>query len=160
MNHIKQNDPGCIEKVQKIGCFVRTCGLAAEYFTGKSLTTEQINELWKWGKASEKINGNDCVVNSAAIMTRALRMLGDDDHYYAEIGTKQAGEPPVYYAWADAKGLRPDTFIQKILQNGPEGTHFRLVNERDELIEDPHDPVINVKAPVYTILYKVMYQGK
>ena len=160
MNHIKQNDPGCLEKVQKIGCFVRTCGLAAEYFTGKCLTVEQVNELWLWAKDSGKVDGNDCVINSAAIMTHALKMLGDDEHYFAEIGTKQAGEPPVFYAWAANKGLKPDTFIQKILQNGPEGTHYRLVNERDELIEDPHEPVINVKGVVYTILYKVMYQGK
>lgn len=158
MEHIKQNDEGLLPVIQSVGCFVRSCGLAAEYKLNKALNKEQINELWKWGKASGKIDADDNVKESAALMNRALRMLGDDDHYFAEIGIGKVNPHGVYavelYPWADRKGLVPDTFIQKILQGGPSKYHYRLVDDRLQLIEDPHRPAIGSLGMVYTICYK------
>lgn len=158
MEHIKQNDEGLLPEIQSIGCFVRSCGLAAEYKLGKSLCKEQINELWKWGKATGKINADNNVVESAPIMTRALRMLGDDEHYFAEIGVGQVNNG-VYavklYPWAEKKGLVPDTFIQKIKQGGPNKYHYRLIDGSFNLIEDPHRPAIGSLGMVYTICYKL-----
>lgn len=151
MRHIKQNDPDCLPVMQKIGCFVRSCGLVAEYHTGKSLSAGQINELWETAKRKGFVNGSDDVVASAPIINLALRMLGDKGRFI-EVGIFAEGKTS-YYPSVQEKYRSIDALIQKIKQSGPSGTHFRLVDKAGYLIEDPHDPEIKVKGICYSILY-------
>ena len=152
MAHIKQNDSRCIPAMQKIGCFVRSCGLIAELRTGRDLTAEQINALWAWGKEARRIDENDNVKDSASIATRALRMLGDGGRF-VEVGTFKDGVATYYPSVRGTGFARADALIQKIRQGGQSVTHFRVVDARGNLIEDPHEPPIQPRGIFYTILY-------
>lgn len=149
--HIKQNDSRCLEKIQKIGCFVRSCGLVAEYKTGKKLTVEQVNEMWNEGVEEGIINSKDDLVNPAAMITKALRKLGDSGKY-VEVGTIRNGVMSLYH-WVNVD-LYPDAFIKKISQGGPSKYHFVLSNEVGETVEDPHDPPIYELGVEYIICYR------
>ena len=153
--HVKQNDKALYDDIQRIGCFFRSCGLVAEYKTGKRLNVTQINNTWDWAKNTRRIDGNNNVRDSASIINRFLRVLGDNMGSIIEVGTFKDGKTTFYpyYQKHRADLCRADFLIQKIRQNGPSGTHFRLVDKLGNLIEDPHEPVINVKGIEYSILY-------
>jgi hypothetical protein len=151
MTHIKQNDPACLPDIQRIGCFFRSCGLIAEYKTGRSLSAYAINETWQWAKSTRRVDENNCVKDSASIATRFLRILGDAGRF-VEVGTFSNGETR-YYPAVSLANCRTDAVIQKIKQNGPSVTHFRVVDKSGKLIEDPHDPPIRVLGVYYSILY-------
>ena len=148
---IKQNDKNCMKVVQDIGCFVRTCGLVAEYKVDACLTASQINSLWIWGKENYYINQDNNVVNSEALINRALTMLGGKGRFI-EVGTFVGGKTN-YYPAIPPKYRHIDACIQKIAQGGPSGTHFRLVDKDGGLIEDPYEPPIKPLGIFYSILY-------
>lgn len=152
MAHIKQNDSRCIPVMQHIGCFARSCGLLAELRTRRNLTAEQINALWAWGKETGNIDGNDNVRDSASLATHALRMLGDGGRF-VEVGTFKDGVTTYYPSVRGTDFARADALIQKIRQGGRSVTHFRVVDARGNLIEDPHEPPIQPRGIFYTILY-------
>ena len=155
-NHIKQNDAECLPDIQRIGCFFRSCGLIAEYKTGKALTAPQINATWTWAKKTKRIDENNCVKDSASIATRFLRELGDNGKFY-EVGLFKDGSTTFYPSVKGTEFARIDSLIQKVETSGPEGTHFRVVDKLGKLIEDPHEPEINYKKIMYSILY--CYEG-
>lgn len=152
MQHIKQNDQRLGEFMQQSGCFIRCGGLIAEYKTGKSLTADQINQIFEYSKRFSFIDSKNLVTDSAGIANLALKALGDKGRF-VEVGTFEDGETK-WYDWVKGtKWARADALIQKIRQGGPQGTHFRVVNNRGKLIEDPHTPEIAVKGIYYSILY-------
>lgn len=150
---IKQNDKDCLPIVQKIGCFVRACGYMAEFKTGEELTAKQINELWNWAKKSGNINANNCVKHSAPIATHALRMLGNDKGQFIEVATFTRGKMNYYGSVGEGLKKLPKFYIQKIATNGPEGTHFRNIDNEGKLLFDPHYPDITSQGIFYSIVY-------
>lgn len=149
---IKQNDEKCLPAIQKIGCFFRSSLLAVEYSTGKKFTPDDLNSLWNSAKFKGIISIDDDLMDSAKLMNLGLDRLCEPG-YFAEIGLKVAGHIELY-RWAENAGLVPDTFIRKMRQGGPNKYHYVLVDEKDKLIEDPHDPVIKDLGEVFTICYK------
>ena len=155
MELIFQNDGRLSEVIQKVGCFIRSCGACAELHEDKELTAEQINSLLHYGRAKKIIDNKNNLLESAPLMTKALRLLGNQKGYFAEVGIKRGGKISLY-PWAEKRGISPDTFIQKIRQNGPNKYHFRVVNRKEELVFDPHNPEIKCQGVEYTICYKYM----
>lgn len=149
MDHIKQNTSGLYLPLQKIGCFFRSACLLAEYKTGKKLTISQLNKLWVKSLAFEYMTVDFLVKNSAKIATIALQELGDKGKI-VEVATFRDGK----MNWYANVEHRADFYIQKIMQNGPNKTHFIVVDKYGELIEDPHDPVIKKQGVFYTICYQ------
>ncbi len=149
MEHIKQNNCGLYTNIQKVGCFFRSALLLAELKTNKSFDIQQVNKLWRRCCAFGFIDKNLNVVNSARIATLALREL-DDNGFFTEIATFQDG----CFKWYQGVEHRAEWFIQKIEQNGPSKYHFRVIDKFGELIEDPHQPPINVQKICYSIVYK------
>lgn len=149
---VKQNDKDCLPIVQRIGCFVRSCGAMAEMKTEKELTAKQINELWNWGKKSGHINLDDIVKHSAPIATQALKMLGGSGRFI-EIATFKDGKMNYYGSVTEEFKRLPKFYIQKIKTNGHEGTHFRNVDFNGNLIFDPHYPDIKPEGIFYSIVY-------
>lgn len=149
--HIKQNDVGCIDIMRKSGCFVRSCGLVAEYQTGEKLSVAQVNDLWLYGKTRHYINNQDNVVESAPIINYALKLLGSKGRFY-EVGTFSKGKTS-WYPSVPVEMRRSDAVIQKIKQGGPQKYHFRVVDKKGNLIEDPHEPPLKVLGVEYSILY-------
>lgn len=150
---IKQNDPGCYPIVQKIGCFVRSCGAVAEIKELRQFTAEQINELWLWAKKSGNVDRNDDVKHSAPIMNHALRMLGNDTGKFIEIATFKNGRMNYYASVPDELKILPKAYIQKIKTDGEIGTHFRVINCLGELLFDPYEPEVKVVDIFYSIVY-------
>jgi hypothetical protein len=186
-DHIKQNVKDCLPIIQSSGCRFRCDGLAAEYKTGKSLTADQLNETWKWAQDTNRIgkdqpivcgikrndafnpkcpkcaHWNDCKFNceldGASIATRFLRLLGDSGSF-SEVGTIDKTGTIRWYPNTAENNRRMDAVIQKIHQGGPQGTHFRFVDEKYKLIEDPHSPpltVVPTKELPTGIYYMVIY---
>lgn len=149
MEHIKQNDEGLYSDIQKIGCFFRSALLLAEIQTGKNLDVDTINKLWRRCKSLGLINGDNDVVRSAGIATLALRELGDQGFIH-EIAVFKNGVT----TWYSGVNHRIDYFIQKIKQNGPSKTHFRVVDKYGTLVEDPHRPAILCQGIIYSICYQ------
>lgn len=149
--HIKQNNIGCRKEIREYGCFFRSCGLIAEYKTLKSLTVTQLNEGWDYCKKEGFIDDKDNVKLSDAIINYFLHVLGGSGKF-VEIGTFENGVKNLY-SWSKKCNLSTDALIQKIGCNGYYGTHFRPVNNKGALIEDPHEPEINVHKIYYSILY-------
>ena len=151
MEYIKQNDSRLNERIQKIGCFFISCADVAQMKTGKALTTLQIEETWKWAKEAKRIDALENIVDSASIINRFLKILGDSGHF-CEIGTFRDGKTEFYPA-IKQKHRHIDALIQKIAQGGKGKTHFRVVNNRGEVLEDPHTPPIKALGVYYSILY-------
>lgn len=149
---IKQNYKYCLPEVQKIGCFVRSCGAVAELFMHKELTATQINDLWIWGKKSGNIDFNDNVKHSAPIITKALKML-EGTGQFIEVATFRNGRLNYYQSVNESLKQRKKYFIQKIETNGKIGTHFRVVSGDGSLLFDPFFPDVEVKKILYSIVY-------
>lgn len=154
MYHIKQNNIGCRAEVSEYGCFYRSCGLIAEIKSGKNLKLYQINDGWTICKDKGFIDEKDNVKDSAGIINYFWNEVFEMPGKFIEIGTFKNGTVN-YYGWVaknrDCQSI--DALIQKIRCNGYYGTHFRVVNKRGELLEDPHEPEINVQEVCYSILY-------
>jgi hypothetical protein len=157
-----QNNPNNLPIIQTSGCFARCAQGIAELFSGKYLSSDQINEVWAWGRTKELIvnskkklviDENNNINSSAAIANRVLQIV-EAPGRILEVGTKQAGVIN-WYGWAKGNPLyqRADAFIQKIAQSGPQKIHFRLVNKDESLRWDPHNPQILCKGVIYTIVY-------
>lgn len=151
MEHIKQNDKRCIKIMQEIGCFVRSCGLIAEIKTGKSLTAEQVNDLWSFCRKNNLLTEQNSLKASAPVINRAMEVLGGKG-MFAEVGIFSNGKAN-FYKSVDEKYRKIDALIQKIRQNGINGTHFRVVDKYGDVIEDPHEPPIKPTGIIYSILY-------
>lgn len=152
--HIKQNASGLYLPIQKIGCFFRSCGLVAEYITGRNLTIKQLNDGWNACKQFRYIDSRNNVQNSEGIINYFLKEL-DDKGNVTEVATFEKGYMR-WYNWVREGSRYRNTLpfmIQKIFQRGPSATHFRVVNKRGELVEDPHAPAIEPTAIVYSIAY-------
>lgn len=155
MNFIKQNDIRCIPAIREIGCFFRCCGIIAELRpeVSRQITPEDLNKTWQWAKDTKRIDAEDNVRDSASIATRFLRLLGDEKGRFIEVGLFKNGVTSYYPAYKGTKYARTDALIQKVAQNGINKTHFRVINKKGCLIEDPHEPVIQVQGVFYSILY-------
>ncbi len=151
MEHIKQNDPRLNEKIQKIGCFFISCANVAQMKAQKKLSPEQIEEVWKWSKEEKLIDSQDNITDSASIINRFLRVLDFQGHF-AEVGIFKDGKTS-FYPSVQNKHRHIDALIQKIKQGGKSKTHFRVVNNAGELLEDPHEPPIKALDIYYSILY-------
>ena len=152
MKLIKQNDPRLGLFMQKSGCFVRSGQLIAELKVGKALTAKQIMQIFRDSQSLGYLDNSNLVTNSAGIANLALKTLGDTGRF-VEVGIFENGSTK-WYGWAiGTKWARADALIQKIKQGGPQGTHFRVVDNLGKLIEDPHTPEIAVQGIYYSILY-------
>lgn len=149
---VYQNDDKCYKVVQRIGCFVRSCGGIAEIKTGERLSAEQINALWDWAKATGNVNRNDDVRRSAPIATKALRMLGDKGSF-VEIATFKNGHMNYYASVSAALKTAPKSYIQKVRTGGEVGTHFRVVSNDGTDLFDPYYPAPKATAVLYSIVY-------
>jgi hypothetical protein len=159
---LPQNHPDHLHIIQNSGCFFRSSQAIAEVAGGKALSADQINEMWAWGrnrefviggKVTKLINMNNELNASAIIANRTLEVLGVRGRFL-EVGTKKNGTC-TWYPWTDNSPSlqRGDAFIQKINQNGPQKIHFRLANDDDSLLWDPHDPEIKSQGVIYTIVF-------
>lgn len=149
---IKQNDPRLKPVIQKMGCFVRSCGAVAEIKAGKTLSFRQINELWDWSKRKGYINKNDDVMRSAPIITKAYEMLGFKG-LFLEIATFKDGKMNYYGSISESLKRYPKSYIQKIETDGEIGTHFRVVDFEGVKLFDPYEPDIEPKKILYSIVY-------
>lgn len=155
MKLMKQNDEKLYPVIQKVGCFFRSCGIIAELKCGKKLEADQINRTWDWARRQGYVDNNNDVRNSAVIATQFLRELGDDTGRFVEVGTFRDGVTQFYFGIRNGSPelCKIDALIQKIKQNGPSKYHFRVVDKSGKLLEDPHEPEINVVSVEYSILY-------
>lgn len=147
----KQNDPLCLPVIRSVGCFARSAMHVGELIAGRKLTVGQINDTWEWAKVEGFITKDNNLRESAPITNRALLILGYPGKVY-ETGTFSKGKLTWYPSVPD-KMRQIDYLIQKIGQNGPEGTHFRNITRNGKLLWDPHEPEIRVKKIFYSIIY-------
>lgn len=155
----KQNTSGLYLPIQKIGCFfISACDLAqmeAEKrgWIKKELSVPELNYIWEQALAFKYINAEReyRMENSAGVATLAARALKLPVRF-VEVATVTG--PEVYW-YAPADKRRADYFIEKIKQNGPSKTHFRVVNVNGELLEDPHEPEITSRGSIHTICYRM-----
>lgn len=152
MKLIKQNDWRLGKFMRKSGCFVRSAQMIAELKVGKALTAKQIMQIFRDSQSLGYLDNSNLVTNSAGIANLSLKTLGDNGRFI-EVGLFENGSTK-YYSWViGTKWARADALIQKIKQGGPQGTHFRVVDNRGKLIKDPHTPEIAVQGIYYSILY-------
>lgn len=154
MYHIKQNNIGCRKEIQVYGCFFRSCGLIAEIKAGRYLSVKDLNDGWDYCKAMGWIDENDDIKKSDSIINYFYNKVFGLKGKFVEVGLFKNGFTE-FYSWtkADSSLQKIDALIQKISCNGEYGTHFRVVSLRGQLIEDPHEPEINVRGIHYSILY-------
>lgn len=155
MYHIKQNNIGCRKELAEYGCFYRSCGLIAEFKSGKNLTVNQLNVGWDICKEKGFINAADDVVDSAGIINYFWNDVFGFPGKFVEIGIFKNGIKD-FYGWVkngDKSYREIDALIQKIGCNGQYGIHFRPVNKKGVLLEDPHEPEITPQNVYYSILY-------
>lgn len=147
---IKQNDKRLLSKIQKIGCYYRCCAAIAEMKTGKELTAVQLNDGWCWAKKNNHINLTDDLLDRHAefVINYFLGIL-DNPGKVVEIGIFESGK----FIWYGEDG-NGDFFIQKIVQNGPSKTHFRIVDKYGVCLWDPVEPAIKVKGVIYSRIFK------
>ena len=158
MKHIKQNDKRLYPIIQKIGCFFVSCAIVAQNTAGKDLTASQINAVWDWAKKTKRVDQNDNITDSASIINRFLRVLGSAGRFI-EVGTFRDGRTQ-FYPLVNEKYRHVDALIQKIKQGGKSVTHFRVVDRKGTLIEDPHEPPIKALSVYYSILYCFIKEEK
>lgn len=149
---IKQNDKRCLPDIQRIGCFVRSCGAIAELKAGKELVAEQINLLWLWAKRTGCVDSHNLVKRSAPIISKTYEMLGCKGQFY-EVGTFQKGKTTYYASVGESLRKAEKWYIQKIGTKGDIGTHFRVVKADGEVLFDPYEPAIKPEKIFYTIIY-------
>lgn len=152
MTHIKQNTSGLYLDIQKIGCFFISCLDIAQTIADRTLTIEAVNRLWDISHSLSYINKDNNVTDSAKIINRTLEYLGSAKKV-REVAVFKEGRF-LWYKSVDKKDRIADYFIQKITQGGISKTHFRVVDCKGEVIEDPHDPPIRALSVVYSICYK------
>lgn len=155
---IKQTDPRLYTPIQEVGCFFRAALRMAEYAAqaeGKFkcfLTYQEINTLWVQAHKDGHLDNDNNLNNSAAVANAALKVLKVNGRF-VEVATFQNGAMNWYPAVPEAE-RRADYHIQKILQNGPNKTHFINVTKYGDLRWDPHEPAIKCQEVVYTICYR------
>lgn len=140
------------DEISRIGCFFKSCLAIAEMDVGKYFSLEDHSRIWDICKQFGYINKEDNIKMSANIISLAYRKLGVEKQVI-EVGTSASG----FYPWVMTNKKFQDVKarIQKIEQNGPSKTHFRLVDKEGKLLWDPHQPEIHCIKPFYTIWYYI-----
>lgn len=151
--------------------------MAAEWKTGKKLTSEQLNDTWEWAQSTGRI-GNKQPIQCGVKRDEAFSQKCCHNGVYcahwndckfncnldgASIATRflrllgdkgyfvEVGTADIHgniKFYPNSKTKNYDFGIQKIRQGGPQQTHFVLVNRMFDTVEDPHDPPIAKKETV------------
>ena len=153
MELLKQTDKRLSTVIREVGCFFRSAQAIAEMISGKSLTPDQINEMWEWAKKAGYIDDRNFMRASAPITNHTLKVLGCNKKVY-EVGTCRTGRDE-YYPSVSRNMARADYRIQKIKTKYQAGTHFRVINSYERVLYDP-DPSIESLGAFYQILYCVV----
>lgn len=126
----------------------------AEKQLGRNLTVEEINHEWHEAKLKGFIDSENNLRNAAKVATNCLRRYGGSGSL-VEVATRFDGETE-WYSWVTPR--KADYRIMKINQNGPNKTHFVVVDKTNKVVFEPHDPPIHSLGEVYTVLYR--YDGE
>ncbi len=148
---LKQTDKNLLPVIQKVGCFFRSAEAIAEIAMNKNLRAVQINEHWLTEKEKGFIDANNCMLASAPIANRVLKILGNTKDKFFEVGIFKNGKT-TFYESIPKEMQRADFLIQKIKTKYSIGTHFRVVDNAGQVIFDP-DPSVEEKGIFYSILY-------
>lgn len=157
MQLLKQTEKGLLPIIQAVGCFFRSSQAIAEMKSGKALRASQINEMWVWAIESGYIDERNFIRASAPIANHAMKILGCNKKIY-EVGTFSNGKTE-YYKSIPPSMRKIDYCIQKIKTKYREGTHFRVVDIKGNVIFDP-DPSVECLGIFYSILYCVVDNDK
>ena len=153
MEVLKQTDKRLLPIIQSIGCFFRSSQAIAEIESNKTLTSFQVNEMWDWAKKAGYIDERNFMRASAPIANHTMKILDCNKKFY-EVGTFSNGKTE-YYKSIPPNMRKIDYCIQKIRTKYREGTHFRVVDSKDNVIFDP-DPRVEPTGIFYSILYCVV----
>lgn len=153
MELLKQTDKRLLPIIQAVGCFFRSAQAIAEQESGKTLSPEQINEMWNWAKKSAYIDERNFMRASAPISNRTMKVLCCNKKVY-EVATQSNGKIEFYKSIPPSM-RRGDYYIQKIKTKYKAGTHFRVVDKDGNIIYDP-DPNVECLGVFYSIVYCVV----
>ncbi|MGP1414684.1 MAG: hypothetical protein ACTTJ6_01940 [Treponema sp.] len=149
---IPQTSKDLYHDIQCVGCFFRSSQAIAEMEAGKTLSPDQINNMWTWAIKAGYIDEYNRMKASAPIANKTLEVLGVKDKKFIEIATSKNGIA-TFYKSITKDMQKPKYFIRKI-HNQYNGTHFLVVDEKGITIFDPDVSIKEVRE-YYTILYYV-----
>lgn len=152
MHLLKQTEKELHPIIQSVGCFFRSSQAIAEIESKKILKPNQINEMWDWAKKAGYIDERNFMIASAPIANHTMKLLDCNKKFY-EVGTFANGKTE-YYKSIPPSMRKINYCIQKIKTKYREGTHFRVVDFKGNVIFDP-DPRVEPTGIFYSILYCV-----
>ena len=150
----KQSEKNLLPIIKDVGCFFLSCINMIELNYGIKIVSSRINMLWKQCKYIGCIDNDNKILDSAMVMNELLFFLDIKDRFI-EIATK-SNNVINYYGYVEKyhKEWKNEkkSYIQKILTEY-DTTHFRLVDNNENIIFDTLDNLPKVKKVLYTIVY-------
>ena len=175
MNKLKQTDMR--QPIHNIGCAFASCCSIAQDVVNKILTKVQAENVWAeciktsvllWDATEmgvipkQIINGdpsdpfsikdNHTFNSSEEIINMALKELGCSNRVM-EVGIFKNGEFIWYGSGTNPKNQKVMAYMQKIKADNPNGTHFRHVNNRGEVIYEPWSSPVKSLGIIHSIMY-------
>lgn len=134
---ILQNDDNLILTVKKLGCLFLSLARIAELESEKSLTPLMINEGWIYCKSTYYISKENLIKQPDEIIKYFIKYLECEDKKIYQVGVHDKGRN-IFWGWVKNEWKSYKYMIEKVITPGPEGTHFRLCNNKKEVIYDPY----------------------
>ncbi len=155
--YLKQNDEGLHDDIRRIGCFWRSGLHIAELMSGEKFQAAcELNILWNDSLDEVLIDSSlDLYKGVVPIIQLGLDYFGCN-RKIVEVGTFSSGETSYYGWYRNEPILNPGErfYIQKVKLGDlhQEPYHYRVVDNRGEVMFDPYDPTIEPVGIKYSII--------
>lgn len=132
-----QNNDELLDIISSVGCYFLALGRIIELETGYEFRAEDINEVWKNGKAHKYISINNNIINPDKIL-KGFAYFTKKPHLTVCQIAEEKNNKVVYWSWTKPLYQDAKYLIEMVLTEGTEGTHFRLLDNSKSIIFDSY----------------------
>lgn len=134
---IKQNEPLLLEPIKKYGCLYLDLVRIIELETGYDFQTQEVNEVWI-KSLRERYIVNNLMKNPDGLLKNLAKLTDRPYLTIAQVGIIKDAKI-VFWEWARKAYTNYKYMIEKVKTFGEVGTHFRLADNRTNVIYDSYD---------------------
>ncbi len=132
-----QNKEGLLPDIKSVGCLYLSLCRLVEFETEYGFSVNQINTIWEQSKKDKYIDKNNIMKEPDRVLKLFFQHAGKPFISFFQVGIHKQGRE-VFWGWVTDSWKNYKWMVEKVKTFGEVGTHFRLCNNKKELVYDSY----------------------